>query len=55
MASNTQETEYKRKTRRQNAGKARKHALENKGTTRSFPVHTPEADANAPAQARKSS
>ena len=53
MASKTQTTEYRRKIRRQNAGKARKHALENKGTTPVFPIHTPEADANAPAMARK--
>lgn len=55
MASNTQETEYRRKARRSNAGKARKRNLANHGTTPSFPIHTPEADANAPDQARKSS
>lgn len=53
MASKTQTTEYRRKIRRQNAGKARKHALENKGTTPVFPIHTPEADANAPSMARR--
>lgn len=50
MASNTQETMYKRKLRAKNAGAKRKIALENKGTTPVFPIHTPEADANAPAQ-----
>lgn len=49
MASNTKQTEYRRKLRRQNAGAARKRALENKGSTPAFPIHTPEADANAPA------
>ena len=47
MPSNTAVTEYRRKIRRQNAGRARRHALENKGTTPVFPIHTPEADANA--------
>ena len=32
----------------------RKNALENKGTTPVFPVHTPEADANAPSMAKPS-
>lgn len=54
MASKTQQTEYRRKIRRDNAGRARKRALENKGTTPSFPVHTPEADTAAPAMARRS-
>lgn len=52
MASRTQVTQYRRKIRKDNAGRARKRALENKGTTPAFPVHTPEADANAPAMAR---
>lgn len=54
MASKTAETQYHRKIRNQNAGRARKRALENKGTTPPFSVHTEEADANAPGQARKS-
>ena len=54
MASKTAETQYHRKIRNQNAGRARKNALENKGTTPVFPVHTPEADANAPAMAKTS-
>lgn len=54
MASNTAETMYHRKLRNKNAGRARKRALENNGTTPVFPVHTPEADAAAPAMARKS-
>lgn len=52
MASNTQETRFKRKLRRKNAGRARKNALENHGTTPKFAVHTAEADANAPAMAK---
>ena len=52
MASKTAETQYHRKIRNQNAGRARKRALENKGTTPPFSVHTEEADANAPGQAR---
>jgi hypothetical protein len=54
MASPTAQTEYRRATRHQNSGKARKAALRNKGTTPVFPIHTPEADANAPAMAKKS-
>lgn len=49
MASNTAQTEYRRHRRHQNAGVARKRALENHGTTPAFAVHTPEVDANAPA------
>lgn len=52
MASKTAETQFHRKLRLNNAGRARKNALENKGTTPVFPVHTPEADANAPAEAK---
>lgn len=54
MASKTAETQYHRKIRNKNAGRARKNALENKGTTPVFPVHTPEADANAPSMAKPS-
>lgn len=51
MASNTKETQIKRKNRHNRMNPSRKAALRNKGTTPVFPVHTPEADANAPAQA----
>ena len=54
MASNTQTTEYKRRLRKARMGKERRRALRNNGTTPVFPVHTPESDANAPDQARKS-
>lgn len=48
MASNTKETQNKRDARKGQMGRARKAALRNKGSTPVFPVHTPEADANAP-------
>ncbi len=50
MASRTAQTEYRRHLRQKQAGRARKNALENHGTTPAFPIHTPEADANAPAE-----
>jgi hypothetical protein len=52
MASNTQETEFKRARRHKNAGKARKARLKNHGTTPVFPIHTPASDALAPNQAK---
>ncbi len=48
MASNTQETEFKRHIRRKNMGRNRKRLLRSRGTTPAFPIHTPEADALAP-------
>jgi len=53
MTSNTAVTEYRRELRKQNAGKAARRARENKGSTPVFPVHTPEADANAAAKTAK--
>jgi hypothetical protein len=50
MASRTAQTEYRRHLRQKNAGRARKNALANHGTTPAFSIHTPEADANAPAE-----
>lgn len=50
MASKTNQSWVRRELRRANAGKARKAALRNKGTTPAFSVHTPDADANAPAE-----
>ena len=55
MASNTSITQFRRKLRNKNAGSARKSKLRTEGTTPAFPIHTPEADANAPAEAKKSS
>lgn len=54
MASNTQETRYKRHLRRKNMGKGRKRKLRIHGTTPAFEIHTPEADANAPSMAKQS-
>ena len=54
MASNTQQTRFRRKLRNKKAGRKRKNALENHGTTPVFPIHTAEADANAPAEAKQS-
>lgn len=48
MASKTAVTEYRRATRRKNAGAATKKARRNKGSTPAFPIHTPEIDAAAP-------
>ena len=53
MASLTQTTRYKRKLRAKKAGRTNKAERRNKGTTPAFPIHTPEADANAPNQAKK--
>lgn len=55
MASKTAQTTLRRKLRKLNAGKAARRLRNNKGTTPVFPVHTPEADAAAPAEARKAS
>ena len=55
MASNTTETRFKRSLRRKNMGKARKRKLRIHGTTPAFAIHTPEADANAPQEAKKAS
>lgn len=48
MASKTNVTEYRRKIRAKKAGAERKKFQENKGTTASFPIHTPAVDAAAP-------
>jgi|JI10StandDraft_1071094.scaffolds.fasta_scaffold1410682_2 hypothetical protein len=50
MASKTATTWARREIRRDNAGRARKAQLRIKGTTPKFPIHTAEADANAPAE-----
>jgi hypothetical protein len=51
MASNTAQTEFRRMLRRKNAGKQARRTADNKGSTKPFPIHTPEADANAAAKA----
>ena len=52
MASNTQETRFKRHLRKRKAGRNNKAARRNQGTTPVFPVHTAAADALAPNQAK---
>jgi len=49
MATLTKITKFRRKLRRKKMGRDRKARARIDGTTPSFPVHTPEADANAPA------
>jgi len=51
MASNTQETKFRRRLRQAKAGKETKRARR-RGTTPVFPIHTEEADKNAPDQAK---
>ena len=48
MASNTKQTKFRRKLRRKKMGTDRKAILRRDGTTPAFPIHTPEAHANAP-------
>jgi hypothetical protein len=55
MASNTQQTRYRRKLRDKKMGTKAKAARRIKGTTPVFPVHTAEADANAPHEAKPTS
>ena len=52
MASNTKQTKHRRNLRQKNAGRKRKNQLATNGTTPKFAIHTPEADANAPAEAK---
>lgn len=49
MASYTKFTRFRRKLRRAKMGRDRKAAIRANGTTPKFAIHTPEADANAPA------
>ncbi len=53
MASLTQKTEHRRKLRQSKAGRARKRAQALHGTTPAFKIHTAEADANQPEEAKK--
>jgi len=50
MASNTKITEYRRKIRHDNMGARRKRHARLHGITLPFAIHTPDADANAPAE-----
>ena len=51
MASNTKQTKSRRRIRQAKAGKESKR-IRRRGTTPSFPIHTEEADKNAPNQAK---
>jgi hypothetical protein len=51
MASLTKTTKFKRHLRKRRAGKDNKRARR-RGTTPTFPIHTEEADSNAPNQAK---
>ena len=51
MASLTQKTKFRRALRKKNAGKQRKRTMALHGTTPVFPIHTEEADKNAPNEA----
>ena len=55
MASKSKTTKFRRALRKSKAGRERKAATRIHGTTPAFPVHTPEADANAPNQAKSGS
>ncbi len=50
MASNTKVTKHRRALRQAKAGRKAKNRRARHGTTPVFPIHTPEADANAPDQ-----
>lgn len=51
MASNTKQTKHRRRLRQAKAGKENKR-IRRRGTTPTFPIHTEEADKNAPSQAK---
>ncbi|MCB9765508.1 MAG: hypothetical protein H6739_37385 [Alphaproteobacteria bacterium] len=53
MASNTKQTSFRRALRLKKAGRKAKNQRRLHGSTPSFPIHTPEADANAPDQAKQ--
>ena len=53
MASNSKQTKFRRELRRKKAGRDNKRSRRNQGTTPVFPIHTAEADANAPQYAKK--
>lgn len=53
MASPALITQARRHIRKNKAGHKAKRLRVNRGNTPVFPIHTPEADANAPEQAKK--
>ncbi len=54
MASNTKILKFRRALRKKKAGRNAKTQRELHGSTPKFDIHTPEADKNAPNQARPS-
>ena len=50
--SRTSQTQNRRRIRKKNQGRDAKRIRRNKGSTPAFSVHTPEADQNAPNQAK---
>ena len=54
MPSLSKFTKFRRKLRHKKMGRDRKAHARNHGTTPTFPIHTPEADANAPAETKQS-
>jgi hypothetical protein len=52
MASNTKVTKFRRALRLKKAGRTAKNLRTRDGSTPVFPIHTPEADKNAPNQAK---
>ena len=52
MASNSKQTKFRRALRLKKAGRKAKNKRNSVGTTPVFPIHTAEADANAPNQAK---
>ncbi len=52
MASNTKITKFRRALRQKKAGRDAKILRNRDGSTPAFPIHTPEADKNAPNQAK---
>jgi hypothetical protein len=53
MASRTNKSQNRRRIRKKNQGREAKRIRRNKGSTPAFSVHTPEADKNAPNQAKR--
>ena len=53
MASNTKILKFRRALRKKKAGRKAKNLRALHGTTPKFDIHTPEADKNAPDQAKQ--
>jgi hypothetical protein len=53
MASKTAQTTFRRNLRAKNAGKQARRTRNNVGSTPKFPLHTPDAVANAAEKSKK--